>query len=297
MGVVVDANDRILVSGTNQAETLDELARFTTTGSPDVSFGSGGLEALSATTFSPYGSNPRGLAVYPNAGSATDGDIVMVGGAYKSNGLNSAFVARFLGQATSTYFTITGPTSVTAGAAGTYTISVYNPDGSADTGYSGTVHITSSDPKAVLPANFTITGDTATFTATLVTAGTQSLTATDTVTSGISGSDASITITPAAAAQIVLTAPSSATSGKKFSVTVTIEDAFGNIVTGYVGTIHFSSSDGTATLPANYTFTASDAGVHTFTNAFIFKKKGTDTLTATDTQNGALTVTDDINVA
>jgi hypothetical protein len=198
---------------------------------------------------------------------------------------------------TSPYFQITGPSSVTAGTPGTYTISVFNPDGSADTGYSGTVHITSSDPKAVLPADFTITGDTATFSATLKTAGAQSLTATDTVTSGISGGDASITITPAAAAQIVLTAPSSVTSGKKFSVTVTIEDAFGNIVTGYVGTIHFSSSDSTATLPANYTFTASDAGVHTFTNAFIFKKRGTQTLTATDTQNGALTVADDINVA
>lgn len=299
MGVVVDANDRILVSGTNQAGTLDELARFTTAGSLDVSFGSGGLEALPATTFSPYGSNPRGLAVYPNAGSATDGDIVMVGGAYKSNGLNSAFVARFLGQATSTYFTITGPTSVTAGTAGSFTLTAFNPNGSIDTGYTGTVQFTSSDPNAVLPADYTFTAANQgvyTFNATLVTAGSQSITATDTSNGTIFGSDAGIVVQPAAASQLILSAPSSVTPGKKFSVTVTVEDAYGNVVTGYVGTIHFSSSDSSATLPKNYTFTTADAGVHTFTNVFIFQKKGKQTLTVVDLHNSSLTATDTINV-
>ena len=148
----------------------------------------------------------------------------------------------------------------------------------------------------MLPANFTITGGSATFSATLKTAGVQSLTATDTVTSGITGSDAGITVTPAAASQFLLSAPSSVKSGSKFSLTLTVEDAYGNVVTGYVGTVHFTSSDSTATLPANYTFTAADAGVHTFTNAAILKKKGTDTLTVTDLVNSALTTTDDVNV-
>jgi len=62
------------------------------------------------------------------------------------------------------------------------------------------------------------------------------------------------------------------------------------------GTGHFSISDRTATLPTNYTFTAADAGVHTFTNAAILKKKGTQTLTVTDTKNSALTATDSIDV-
>ncbi len=80
-------------------------------------------------------------------------------------------------------------------------------------------------------------------------------------------------------------------------MTLTVEDAYGNVVTGYVGTVHFSSSDSTGTLPENYTFTAGDAGVHTFTSAFILKKKGTQTLSVTDIANGALTATDSISVS
>jgi hypothetical protein len=46
----------------------------------------------------------------------------------------------------------------------------------------------------------------------------------------------------------------------------------------------------------DYTFTAGDAGVHTFASAAILRKRGTQTLTVTDTQNSALTATDSINV-
>ena len=48
-------------------------------------------------------------------------------------------------------------------------------------------------------------------------------------------------------------------SGTPFSVTVTALDQYGNVATGYTGTVHFTSSDGQAVLPANYTFTAGDA--------------------------------------
>ena len=43
-----------------------------------------------------------------------------------------------------------------------------------------------------------------------------------------------------------------------------------------------------ATLPANYTFTAADKGVHTFTG-LVLRKKGTQTITITDTLNSSLT--------
>jgi hypothetical protein len=75
--------------------------------------------------------------------------------------------------------------------------------------------------------------------------------------------------------------------GVPFSVTVNVEDAYGNIVTGYVGTIHFTSSDSRATLPANYTFTAGDAGVHTFTG-LVLRKMSNQTITVTDTHNSAI---------
>ena len=225
-----------------------------------------------------------GLAIYPNAGTATDGDIVVVGNS--NNGTkNNVLVARYLGQATSPYFVITGTSSLTAGTAGTFILTTLNPDGTADTGYSGTVHITSSDPQAVLPANFTITGGTGTFSATLKTAGVQSLTATDTVTSGINGSDGSIQVNPGAATHFVISGSIErwqAGTGA-FSLTVTALDAYGNVATSYTGTVHFTDSVSGATLPGNYTFTSSDAGVHTFTGQKL-KTKGMQTLTVTDTQ-------------
>jgi hypothetical protein len=135
-----------------------------------------------------------------------------------------------------------------------------------------------------------------TFTVTLKTAGSQSITATDTTTGGITGSESGIVVKPAAAARFLLSAPSSVHHGTAFSVTLTVLDAYGNVVTGYVGRVHFTSSDGTATVPVDYTFTAADAGVHTFSSAVTLRKRGTQTLTVTDTLNGALTTTDTITV-
>src|SRR6266849_3793531 len=62
-----------------------------------------------------------------------------------------------------------------------------------------------------------------------------------------------------------VSAPSSASSGTPFDITVTAVDISNNIKPGYRGTVMFSSSDPTPILPANYTFTAADAGSHTFT--------------------------------
>jgi hypothetical protein len=67
--------------------------------------------------------------------------------------------------------------------------------------------------------------------------------------------------------------------------TLAAKDAYGDLATGYGGTVHISSSDSTAMLPANYTFTTSDAGVHTLVNAVTMRKKGQQTLAVTDTQN------------
>src|SRR5262249_10171393 len=52
--------------------------------------------------------------------------------------------------------------------------------------------------------------------------------------------------------------------GTALAVTVTALDPFGNVA-NYRGTVRFSCTDSAATLPADYTFTAADGGVHTFT--------------------------------
>jgi hypothetical protein len=207
---------------------------------------------------------------------------------------------RLTGDTTAASVSVTGfPSTVTAGTPETITVTALNPDGTVNTGYTGTVHFTSSDPHAVLPADYTFTAadqGVHTFNATLVTAGNQFITATDTTNGTMLGGESGIQVTPAAASQLVLSAPSSVRHGTTFSLTLTVEDAYGNVVTGYLGTIHFSSSDSSATLPANYTFTTADAGVHTFSNVFTLRTRGKQTLTATDTQNSSLTATDTITV-
>ena len=80
--------------------------------------------------------------------------------------------------------------------------------------------------------------------------------------------------------QIVLSG-GSVVAGVPFTITVSVLDNGGNPVPGYTGTVHFASSDPQAGLPADYTFTAADDGVHTF-SVTLFTAGG-QTLTAFDT--------------
>src|SRR5262249_51264649 len=128
------------------------------------------------------------------------------------------------------------------------------------------------------------------FSITLKRSGTQAITATDTASSSLSGSQTGITVNPAgtSASTLVLSGfPSPVTAGTTGNVTVTAQDQFGNTVTGYTGTVHFTSSDSQATLPTNYTFTSPDAGVHVFSVAL--KTPGTQAITATDTADSTIT--------
>ena len=83
-------------------------------------------------------------------------------------------------------------------------------------------------------------------------------------------------------------APASVSSGAPFDVTVTALDPYGNTASNYQGTLTFSTSDTDPgiVLPADYTFTAADAGVHTFSGGFTLSTPGDQTITATDTVSG-----------
>lgn len=75
--------------------------------------------------------------------------------------------------------------------------------------------------------------------------------------------------------------PNPQTAGVAGNVTVTAKDASNITAASYTGTVHFTSSDGAAVLPANYTFVPADKGVHTFTGV-TFNTAGTQSITATD---------------
>jgi Tol biopolymer transport system component len=185
------------------------------------------------------------------------------------------------------------PNPETAGVTGAFRVIARDAYNNTVTSYTGTVHFTTSDPaKGVrLPANYTfINSDKGIhiFHATLFTAGTQSITATDTATSSITGSQTGIVIAPAAVNHFrVYGFANPTTSGVAHSFIVHAKDLYGNIVTGYTGTVSFSSSDSQAMLPAPYTFTAGDAGVHTFSGTLV--TVGTQTITASDTVSSSLT--------
>jgi hypothetical protein len=78
-------------------------------------------------------------------------------------------------------------------------------------------------------------------------------------------------------ATLSFTAPSSATAGVPFSMTVTV------LYKGMPDTIinspiHFTSSDPAAVLPPDYYFTAADAGSHTWANGFALSTPGNQTI-------------------
>ncbi len=224
--------------------------------------------------------------------SITATDIVIPSGSGTQSGIT-------VDPAAASHFTVTGfPSPVTAGTPGSFTFTALDDYDNRATGYTGTVVFTSSDAKAVLPGNYTFTGadaGTHTFSATLKTAGNQSLTATDTANDALTGSQGSILVTAAAASRFLISAPSSVPAGLRFSMTISVVDAYGNVVTGYRGTIRFHSSDSTAKLPKNYAFTAADRGVHTFTG-LVLKKRGIQTITVADTRTISLTGSVAINV-
>jgi hypothetical protein len=76
------------------------------------------------------------------------------------------------------------------------------------------------------------------------------------------------------------------TAGTPFTVTVTALDANDNPVSNYQGTVRFRSTDAQASLPARYTFTAADNGVHTFT--VTLATAGRRSIIVTDTANHSI---------
>ena len=127
------------------------------------------------------------------------------------------------------------PSSVQAGVAGNFTVTVVDASNNIATGYRGTIHFSSSDHQAALPSDYTFTAADAgvhTFSATLKTAGSQSLTATDSTTSFITGTQSGIVAYAAAASNFAVAGyPSPTTAGASGSYSVTAKDPFGNTVT------------------------------------------------------------------
>jgi hypothetical protein len=98
----------------------------------------------------------------------------------------------------------------------------------------------------------------------------------------VSGASVAQTLTEAyCAPHFTMTGPPSAPGGSAFSLTVKVKDRDDAIRTGYLGTVHFTSTDVSATLPANYMFVSGDNGVHTFSGV-VLRTGGSQTITVSD---------------
>lgn len=131
---------------------------------------------------------------------------------------------------TATQLSLTGvPPSTSTRATFKFTVTALDGAGHVSVGYAGTVHFSSNDTQAKLPLDSNLTGGTGNFSATLETAGNDTLSATDASSASITGSD---TINVAASAPLAISsaAPPSGTVGSEYNphnVQICIRVVFG----------------------------------------------------------------------
>jgi hypothetical protein len=184
-------------------------------------------------------------------------------------GVASGSAAATVAPAAATHFVLTPDANVSAGTAFNVMVTAYDAFGNVATGYTGTVHFVSNLPPALrtLPDDYTFTAGDAgrhSFPVTFDRVGTWALGVTDVARPLVRGGKL-VAVAAGALDHFALAAfPLTTVADVTHVVTITAYDAFNNRVTGYLGTVQFSSSDTGAVLPGPYTFTAHDAGQHTF---------------------------------
>jgi hypothetical protein len=116
--------------------------------------------------------------------------------------------------------------------------------------YAGTLHFTSSDIQAILPGDTTLTDGFGTLSATLKTAGIQTITATDTANNEITGDSNQISVNANTALPgYIVISPSSATIAAGGSQTFTAElfDEFGNSLGDITNFVNWNINSGAGT--------------------------------------------------
>lgn len=178
-------------------------------------------------------------------------------------------VAVPLAAAPATALRVTLPASVTVKVPFNFTVEAVDGSGTVDSGYTGTVDFSSTDSTAFLPADAAFTagdGGVRTFSATINEAGDIYITAADTANAAINGNDwTSAEYSASVVTDFVLevlTDP--VVRNDPFQMKVTAVNHLGQKVTSYTGSVQASVQYATI-LPPVYTFTAADAGEHTFT--------------------------------
>ena len=98
------------------------------------------------------------------------------------------------GPGTATHFSVSAPSSATAGVPIRFTVTALDAGNHTAAGYTDPVRFTSTDPSAALPGDAQLTNGVGTFPAALVNPGVQTITASDLLAPGITGTSAGITV-------------------------------------------------------------------------------------------------------
>jgi len=187
------------------------------------------------------------------------------------------------GSVLATHFSVTPSTSTpAAGAAFSITVTALGASGQTASSYSGALHFTSTDSQATVPADAPLSSGAGTFSVILRTSGNQMIAVTD--GASVSGLSSAISVSGGAATHFSVVAASyTAIIGTPINIIVTAIDANGNTATSYSGTVHLTSSDGKAVLPANSPLAN---GVGNF--LVTLNTSGGETVVATDTVSNSI---------
>jgi uncharacterized delta-60 repeat protein len=263
--LTINADDQTKVAGDPVPTLTASYSGFVNGDTPDSLTTPVSLSTYSGDTAGTY-------PIVPSGATSPNYSITFVNGTLTVN------------PAAAVALQVNAPVAVTAGQPFDFTVSAVDPYGNVDTSYVGSFHlgIFPEAPdlgiSAFTPADHGVVGFAGFG---LYQAGVQTI-----VASGELYGQADLTVNPGAAVALVLSGPSNATAGVPFSVTVTAYDAWGNIATGYAGTVAFSSDEPAAGLPPDYAFQPGDQGTQTF-QVTLFTP-GTHRVSVTDTLDPSL---------
>jgi hypothetical protein len=283
-----------IVAGNNQSATVNTA--FATNLAVDIRNAAGSLVRDVTVTFTAPTSGPSGtfnhkssVMVSTNAsGRATaptftangvTGSYTVLAQASGGSSPSASFsLTNTSGVTNVTHFSVSAPSTSTAGSPFDVTVSALDASNHVVTNYNGTIHFTTSDGNHVLPADYTfVAGDNGIHTfasgVTLRTAGSQTVSVNDTVNTSVTGS-ATVSVSPAAPDHLLFgQQPTNTGVGATITpaVTVQIVDAFNNLVTSdntdqVTITIGTNPSGGTI---SGTTIVMVNAGLATFSNLSI----------------------------
>jgi len=252
---VAEAPYTSIVGSFNVANNRATLATFSAT----INWGDGTISAAIITQPGGPGTAYLVTGTHTYAASGTFTFTVAVTPALGPVGTatNTATVA----PAPATHFLVTAPTSANVGGAFNFTVTALDAFNNPTTGYFGTAHFTSTDPVAMLPADATLINGAGTFSATLNTQGSQTITATDAVASSITGTTGAISVS--IPSLVVENTNDSGAGSLRASLASAASAGSGNITfnpTAFATAQTITLTSGTLNIPSNTTITGPTTG-------------------------------------